>query len=202
MCGFVALVNGPGSQPEREAQLGHMLQSIAHRGPDDAGTLIDGPVALGFRRLSILDLSPAGHQPMTSADGTCTIVFNGEIYNYLELRADLQSRGHQFRSHGDTEVLLAAYREWGSDLLPRLNGMWAFVILDRQRQLLFGSRDRFGIKPLYRWQRGRQVVLASEVKALRAAGVHDGTVDKATCAAYLHDGRIDDTDATFYEGVR
>lgn len=202
MCGFVALLNGAGDSAERQAQLGRMLHSIAHRGPDDSGQLVDGPVALGFRRLSILDLSPAGHQPMDSADGACTIVFNGEIYNYLELRAELQGLGHVFRSTGDTDVLLAAYREWGPAMLPRLNGMWAFVILDRARQCLFGSRDRFGIKPLYRFQKGRQFVLASEVKAIRASGLHNGAPDLATCAAYLHQGRIDDSDATFYDGVR
>lgn len=106
-------------------------------------------LAFGFRRLAILDLSPAGHQPMASADGRFWIVFNGEIYNYIELRAELQRLGHCFRSGGDTEVILAAYAQWGEACLNRLNGMWAFAIWDRERRTLFLARDRFGVKPLY-----------------------------------------------------
>jgi len=201
MCGFVALLDPQCPAEAIEPRLLRMLSTLVHRGPDDHGTWVDGTVGLGFRRLSILDLSPAGHQPMTSADGDCTIVFNGEIYNYLELRKELQALGHVFRSSGDTEVLLTAYRQWGADCLPRLNGMWAFVIHDRARGRLFGSRDRFGIKPLYRWQDGGRLVLASEIKAIRASGLWKGGMNLRTCAAYLHDQRLDDSNQTFYDGI-
>ena len=127
MCGFVALMSLSGGRPDA-ALLDRMTDLLTHRGPDDRGTFVDGPAGLGFRRLSILDLAPSGHQPMPSPDGRHVIVFNGEIYNYVELRAELRALGHTFRSTGDTEVLLAAYRQWGPACLSRLNGMWAFVI--------------------------------------------------------------------------
>jgi asparagine synthase (glutamine-hydrolysing) len=200
MCGFVAMISLHG-EAASEQVLRRMQQAIVHRGPDDTGTHAEGHVGLGFRRLSILDLSPAGHQPMASADGSCTIVFNGEIYNYIELRRELRALGHEFRSSGDTEVLLAAYRQWGADCLPRLNGMWAFIIHDRERNLLFGARDRFGIKPLYRWQDTRHALFASEIKAIRASGLYRGGLNLRTCAAYLHEGRLDDGKETFYEGI-
>jgi asparagine synthase (glutamine-hydrolysing) len=200
MCGLSAVLALDGGMP-LDATLERMLATIVHRGPDDAGRYVHGRVGLGFRRLSILDLSPAGHQPMESADGTCTIVFNGEIYNYVELREELRALGHVFRSSGDTDVLLAAYRQWGPDCLTRLNGMWAFVIHDRARNVLFGARDRFGIKPLFRWQDKRSVMFASEIKAIRASGLADPPLNLRTCAAYLHEGRLDETDETFYEGI-
>jgi asparagine synthase (glutamine-hydrolysing) len=201
MCGFVALIDPSAAAFDSKARVARMLGTIAHRGPDDSGTHGDGPVWLGFRRLSILDLSPAGHQPMASRDGECTIVFNGEIYNFVELRSELQALGHQFQSHGDTEVLLAAYRQWGGACLTRLNGMWAFVIHDRRRGLLFGARDRFGIKPLFRWQRGSQAVLASEIKGIRASGLYGGGLNLRSCAAHLYEGRLDESDATLFEGI-
>ncbi len=201
MCGFVALLDPAAPTEVSASRIERMLSSIVHRGPDDAGTYSDGAVSLGFRRLSILDLSPAGHQPMSSDSRDCTIVFNGEIYNFLELRAQLEASGHRFRSHGDTEVLLAAYQKWGADCLSRLNGMWAFVIHDRRRGLLFGSRDRFGIKPLFRLQQGTRILLASEIKAIRASGLHDGALNLRTCADHLYDGRLDEADATFFDGI-
>ena len=200
MCGLVALVHLRG-EAAREPPLQAMLQTIVHRGPDDAGMSLDGPVGLGFRRLSILDLSPLGHQPMDSPDARLTIVFNGEIYNFVELRRELEGLGHHFRSSGDTEVLLAAYRQWGSDCLSRLNGMWALLIHDRDRNVLFGSRDRFGIKPLYRWQDGRHAIFASEIKAIRASGLYPESLNLRTCAAFFHEARLDDTTATFFEGI-
>ncbi|MCP4397487.1 MAG: asparagine synthase (glutamine-hydrolyzing) [bacterium] len=125
-------------------------------------------LALGHRRLSILDLSPAGHQPMCNEDKTLWIVYNGEIYNYIELRNELQSHGHRFASHTDTEVILHAYEEWGEACLDKFNGMWAFVIYDRRKNVLFGARDRFGVKPLYYYQDSHSFVFASEIKALVA----------------------------------
>jgi len=156
---------GLGGRQADAAVLTRMARSIAHRGPDDSGLYLDRQVGFGFRRLAILDLSPTGHQPMCSEDGEFVIVFNGEIYNYIELREELRAAGYRFRSTSDTEVLLAAYRQWGPDCLGRLNGMWAFVIHDRRRGVLFGARDRFGVKPLF-VHRGKEYwLLASEAKA-------------------------------------
>lgn len=200
MCGFIAVVALHG-QPAPIEPLQRGLESIAHRGPDDEGTEFDGPVGLGFRRLSILDLSEAGHQPMRSSDGRYTIVFNGEIYNFVELRAELQALGHRFRSTGDTEVLLTAYRQWGSACLDRLNGMWAFVIHDRVRGVVFGSRDRFGMKPLFRWRDRQQMVFASEIKAIRATGLYRGSMNPRVCAAFLFEHRLDESPESFFEGI-
>jgi asparagine synthase (glutamine-hydrolysing) len=182
MCGFVGfLALGADASPSRE-WITSLIETIAHRGPDDDGVLIDGRVGLGFRRLSILDLSQAGHQPMTSADGTLSIVFNGEIYNYLELRAELQSLGHHFTSTGDTEVLLASYAQWGPRCVDRLVGMYAFCVVDRRASRLFLARDRFGIKPLYVVTHPRGVLFASEIKAIRRSGLWRGALNMARFA--------------------
>ncbi|WP_213044355.1 asparagine synthase (glutamine-hydrolyzing) [Nitrospira defluvii] len=178
-----------------------MADSLFHRGPDDSGIYLDASVGMGFRRLSILDLSEAGHQPMVTADQQCVLVFNGEIFNYVELRAELRTLGYEFRSSGDSEVLLAAYREWGRECLARLNGMWAFVIYDRRRRCLFGSRDRFGVKPLYVSREGGVVQFASEIKALRASGYLRTGINWKTAAAFLLEGRLDSQAETFYEGI-
>jgi asparagine synthase (glutamine-hydrolysing) len=141
---------------------------LRHRGPDDAGEWWseDGRAGLGFRRLAIIDLTPAGHQPMQDVDGQCCIVFNGEIYNFLDLRNDLLSRGHRFVSNSDTEVILAAYKEWGTDCLSRLNGMFAFALYDIRRHKLFIARDRAGEKPLFYTVSKGVLRFASELKAL------------------------------------
>lgn len=147
------------------------MQALQHRGPDDAGEYSHGSVSLGFRRLAIIDLSFGGHQPMSSPDGQITLVFNGEIYNYRELRQELVRLGQQFRSSSDTEVLLAAYRQWGADCVHRFNGMFAFIVHDRREGILFGARDRMGVKPLYFWQDADWIVLASEPGAIGATGL-------------------------------
>src|SRR5438093_9800185 len=126
-------------------------------------------LAFGFRRLSIIDLSPAGHQPMCNEDGTIWVIFNGEIYNYRSLRDELRAKGHQFRSNTDTEVIIHAYAEWGTNCLHRFNGMWAFAIWDRLKRKLFCSRDRFGVKPFYYFFDGNTFGFASEIKALLEA---------------------------------
>lgn len=146
------------------------LRAIAHRGPDDSGLWADASVGagLGHARLSILDLSPLGHQPMVSSDGNVVIAFNGEIFNFRELRADLEARGHTLRGHSDTEVLLHLYLAEGEAMLPRLNGMFAFAIWDARRQTLLVVRDEMGVKPLYYTQTPQGVLLASEMKALLA----------------------------------
>jgi asparagine synthase (glutamine-hydrolysing) len=200
MCGFAAMLALNGRLVDR-AVLERMTEIIEHRGPDDSGSYFAGPVGFGFRRLSILDLSPAGHQPMTTHDGQVTLVFNGEIYNYAELRTELEALGHTFRSSGDTEVLLCAYCVWGEKCLDRLNGMWAFVVYDRRRGKLFGSRDRFGIKPLY-YHRGRDHVLfASEIKAICASGLYDSRPHLPTAAGFLLEGRLDESSDTFYTDI-
>ena len=143
-----------------------MCDAIIHRGPDDGGTIVNGSVGLGSRRLAIIDLSPAGHMPMQSADGTLTIVYNGEVYNHEELRAELEALGHEFRSKTDTEVILAAYAQWGEDCLSRFNGMWGFALLDRPRGVVFCARDRFGIKPFHYLDGPRDFAFSSEIKQL------------------------------------
>ena len=200
MCGLVVML-GLGGRPADAAVLARMAQTITHRGPDDSGLYLDQQVGFGFRRLSILDLSPAGHQPMCSEDGQLVIVFNGEIYNYIELRDELQAAGYHFRSTSDTEVLLAAYRQWGPNCLAKLNGMWAFVIHDRRRGVLFGARDRFGVKPLF-VHRGKDCwLLASEVKAILASGLYVRETNWQVSADFLLDGKLDETAATFYAGI-
>lgn len=179
----------------------HMAASMLHRGPDGGGSYVAGPVGLGFRRLSILDLSHAADQPMVSDDGKLVLVFNGEIYNYLELRRELESLGHTFKSTGDTEVLLHSYREWGQDCLERFNGMWAFVIYDLRRGLLFGSRDRFGVKPLYIYRGRNHVLLASEIKAFLQSGICKAGPNWKVISEYLLRHRLDETTESFFEGI-
>lgn len=174
-----------------------MTEAIAHRGPDDHGVLIDEPgqIALGHRRLSIIDLSAAGHQPMTYRNDRYWIVLNGEIYNFIEIRSELEERGHTFRSTSDTEVLLAAYAEWGAACLERLRGMFAFAIYDRGSEAVGGShiflaRDRFGIKPLYYAKVNDVFVFASEIKALLASGLISRRIDNRAVWDYLSLGSI------------
>jgi asparagine synthase (glutamine-hydrolysing) len=142
-----------------------MAEAMKHRGPDDRGTYLDEKVSLGHTRLSILDLSPKGHQPMHFEN--LAIVFNGEIYNFQEIRKELESFGYKFNSGTDTEVILCSYHRWGSKCVERFNGMWAFCIYDKDKQTLFLSRDRFGIKPVYYYFDGRRFIFASELKAIR-----------------------------------
>jgi asparagine synthase (glutamine-hydrolysing) len=149
MCGIAGTLDLRPGLGSAEALVAPMTDVLAHRGPDDAGMFVEPPVVLGNRRLAILDLSFAGHQPMGSEDGRVWLTYNGEIYNYKELAKDLRQRGHRFRSMGDTEVLLRSYVEWGPDCLARLNGMFAFAVWDRGRRELFCARDRFAVKPFY-----------------------------------------------------
>ena len=200
MCG-IAVAIGLNGRPVERAAVERMAKSLLHRGPDDGGIYVEGAVGMGFRRLSILDLSDAGHQPMISQDGQYVLVFNGEIFNYVELRDELRQLGYQFRSSGDSEVLLAAYREWGRECLPKLNGMWAFVIYDRRQRRLFGSRDRFGVKPLYYSRDNTMIQFASEIKALRASGYRRTGINWRIASRFLLEGRLDSHYETFYEGI-
>src|SRR5216117_1175959 len=148
MCGITGQFNFQRHEPVQRETIVRMARSIAHRGPDDEGFYIAGPVGLGFRRLSIIDLA-AGHQPMADRERSVWLVFNGEIYNFRELRAQLESRGHVFQTNSDTEPIIHAYKEWGEDAFEHLNGMFGLAIWDvRQRKLIL-ARDAMGIKPLY-----------------------------------------------------
>jgi len=200
VCGIAAIF-GIAGKPVDRAAIDRMTESLAHRGPNDSGNFLEGSVGLGFRRLAILDLSPTGHQPMVSDDGRYVIIFNGEIYNYVELREELVDAGYRFRSTGDSEVLLNAYRHWGADCLPRFNGMWAFLVYDRTERSLFGSRDRFGVKPLFVHRDREQILFASEIKSIRASGLYRGGVNWTVASRFLLEGHLDDSVATFYEGI-
>ena len=165
MCGIVASFRR-GEGPAAETTTIAMRDALRHRGPDDKGLWSGDGVALGHRRLSIVDLTPAGHQPMSNEDGTVWLVFNGEIYNYVELASRLRARGHEFRSHTDTEVIIHLYEEEGEDCLRHLNGMFAFAIWDRRKQRMFVARDRIGIKPLHFYLDSDWFLCSSEIKGL------------------------------------
>ena len=199
MCGIVGLIGEP--DPELAERLVHrMSEAIARRGPDDAGFESWDGAALGHRRLSIYDLSPAGHQPMVATDRETAIVFNGSIYNFPELRRELEARNHKFASDTDTEVLLQGYCEWGiGALVGKLRGMFAFAIWDDRTKKLFLVRDRLGVKPLVYSLRGGRLAFASSVEALRAAGLA-GEIDPRALAEYLEFGYVTD-ERTIYEGV-
>jgi asparagine synthase (glutamine-hydrolysing) len=171
MCGICAIAYADRSHPVDTLQLQAMTDALVHRGPDDAGQFVDEGIGLGSRRLAILDLSPRGHMPMSTEDGRFWITYNGEIYNHRELRAGLGSMARRIRSDTDTEVLLALYAAHGPGMLDRLNGMFAFAIWDTRRRTLFAARDRLGIKPLFYRHQPDALFLASEEKALFAAGI-------------------------------
>jgi asparagine synthase (glutamine-hydrolysing) len=179
MCGIAGKLNlAYNSAPIPEKDLRQMLAMIRHRGPDQFGIYLDGPVGLGNARLSIIDLS-TGQQPIPNEDGTMWIVFNGEIFNYVELRPQLEARGHKFTTHSDTEVLLHAYEEWGPQCLERLNGQFVFAIWDTKDQSLFLARDRLGVRPLFYTKSGGHLLFASEIKALLADRTVRAEIDPA-----------------------
>ena len=191
MCGIAGVVGYRAAGRTDERELLALRDAEAHRGPDDAGVWLseDGRVGLGHRRLSIIDLSPLGHQPMASADGRYQLVYNGEIYNFEALRAELEDCGHEFRSSSDTEVILHGYREWGLGVLDRLGGMFAFAIHDCEERTTLLARDPLGIKPLYFADDGSRLLFASEIQALRQV-TDDGGVDPEGLAGYLLWGSI------------
>jgi asparagine synthase (glutamine-hydrolysing) len=174
MCGICGIV-GLADRNSIES----MTRTLGHRGPDDQGVKVfeTSGTALGHTRLSILDLSPLGHQPMTDLDGRYWLTYNGEIYNYRDVRNELSAKGYRFKSNSDTEVIVYAYKEWGADCLQRMNGMFAFAIWDEQTRTLFAARDRLGIKPFYYWHDKDQFVFASEIKALLKSGRIKAEID-------------------------
>src|SRR3989442_5707965 len=163
MCGIVGVLRGDGA-PIPEALLVAMRDSLVHRGPDDAGLYLKGPVGVGVRRFSVLGLTSTGHQPMGNQDGTLWIVFNGEIYNYVELAQELRSAGHRLVSQSDTEVLLHLYEQFGKECLHRLNGMFAFAVWDARGRVPFAPPRPLGFTPFYYPHRGRRHVSASCLK--------------------------------------
>jgi asparagine synthase (glutamine-hydrolysing) len=186
MCGICGILRFDEKQPD-PVGLRRMTDALTHRGPDDSGQHLDGPLGLGHTRLAILDLSETGHQPMASADGSVVIVYNGETYNSPELRKELSERGHRFRGTSDTEVVLTAYLEWGEESFVRLSGMFAMAIWDGRRRTLILVRDRFGIKPLFYSHSPSRLVFGSEIKAILASGGDHG-VDWASLREYLYFG--------------
>src|ERR1043166_3923114 len=167
MCGICGQFNFVRNEPVEPATIQRMTATMAHRGPDDEGHFISGPVGLGFRRLSIIDLA-GGHQPMSDGEETVWVIFNGEIYNYRELRAELQGKGYQFRTNSDTEVIIHGYKEWGTDVFNRLNGMFGLAIWDAPTELLFVARDAMGIKLVYYRVENGQLTFGSEIRAISA----------------------------------
>jgi asparagine synthase (glutamine-hydrolysing) len=201
VCGICGLVWRDRSRPAGAAEVETMNAAIYHRGPDDGGVFTHRQIALGHRRLSIIDLSEGGHQPMLSRDGSIAVIFNGEIYNFLELRDELRRAGREFVSSSDTEVLLASFEHWGPDCVSRFNGMWAFVVLDMRRNTLFASRDRFGIKPFHYVHDESRFAFASEAKALLAAFPDLRRPNEAMLRHFLPSGAVDDGPETFFDGV-
>ncbi len=201
MCGIVGILHR-GRLGDTPSRVKAMADSIPHRGPDDEGFWHDGDVALGFRRLSIVDLA-TGCQPMPNEDGTVRVVFNGEIYNHVPLRRDLEAAGHRFATdHSDTEVLVHGYEEWGEGLLDRLNGMFAFAVWDQRKRRLMLGRDRLGIKPLYIAERSNGVLIfGSEIRAIHASGLVERAPDENAVHDYFLQQNVWDGRSLF-KGVR
>ncbi len=196
MCGFVGFTN---QIKDDGAILLEMMDKIAHRGPDSQGRFLSEDIAMGFRRLSIIDLEE-GNQPMLNEDGRLVLTFNGEIYNYRELREELVSLGHIFKTHSDSEVILHGFEQFGADVVKRLRGMFAFVIYDREERSLFGARDMFGIKPFYYAQMGESFIYGSEIKAFLCHPHFEKKLNEDALAHFLS-FQYSPTEETFFCGV-
>ncbi len=189
MCGIAGILR-PEGPPVSRAELLALAARLAHRGPDDEGIFIDGPVGLAHRRLSILDLTSAGRQPLANEDGSVVVVYNGQLYGFEPTRAWLEQRGHRFRSRTDTEVIVHLYEEKGLDLLDDLDGMFAFALWDMRRRRLVIARDRLGIKPLHYLEHGRALAFASETAALRTLPWAPTTLDPTAVVHYLYQSSV------------
>jgi asparagine synthase (glutamine-hydrolysing) len=201
MCGICGELRFDGAPPDMAA-LARMSAPLARRGPDDAGTYQDGPLAFGHRRLSIIDLSAHAHQPMVDAALQLSLVFNGTLYNYRELRAELQAKGYRFFSDGDSEVILKSYHAWGEQCVTHFKGMFAFAIWDQRSRQLFLARDRFGIKPLYLTQTAQRLRFASTLPALLAGGGVDTTLDAVALHHHFTLHTVVPAPRTVLKGVR
>ncbi len=213
MCGISGIIKLKNNEIALQPLLRAMNETLKHRGPNDEGYVFfdnqhvshsyenHADIAFAHRRLSVIDLSVAAHQPMSTADGKIWIVLNGEIYNYIELRQQLQSAGYHFVSQSDTEVVLYAYRKWGMQMLDHLNGMWSFVIYDVEKDLIFGSRDRFGVKPLYYFRNETFFAFASEQKALLKLPFVEKKVNEKAIFDYLTMSQIELSTEGFYKNI-
>src|SRR5437763_7682978 len=200
MCGITGQYNFERHEPVGRATIERLSCSIAHRGTDDECFFIAGPVGLGFQRLSIIDLV-GGHQPMSDAEETVWIIFNGEIYNYKELRAELQSKGHRFRTNSDTEVIIHGYKQWGTDVFNHLNGMFGLAIWDVPNQRLVVARDAMGIKLIYYKIDNGKLTFGSEIRAILAAGDSRPAVDPVALNLFLR-FRYTPSPLTIFRGIR
>ncbi len=200
MCGIAGIVKFDPRERAEEHRLARMRDALTHRGPDGEGLMVEGPVGLAHRRLAIVDVQ-AGRQPMCNEDGSVFVVYNGEIYNHAELRPGLEASGHRYRSRCDTETILHLYEEEGVDAVERLHGMFAFAIWDRSRQRLLLARDRLGIKPLYYACTDTELVFASEIKAILAAGSIRPAFNENVLPEFLAT-RFVSTEDTFFVGIR
>src|SRR5947199_4828689 len=200
MCGIAGQFNFQRREPVERETIVRMARSIAHRGPDDDGYFFDGPVGLGFRRLSIIDLA-GGHQPMSDAEETVWIIFNGEIYNYKELRAELQSKGHRFRTNSDTEVIIHGYKQWGTDVFNHLNGMFGLAIWDVPNQRLVVARDAMGIKLIYYKIDNGKLAFGSEIRPILATQDSKPEVDPIALNLFLR-FRYTPSPLTIFQGIR
>lgn len=186
MCGFVGFADSK-LEIDKVQVINDMMDTIIHRGPDSGNYFSDDRATLGFRRLSIIDLSDEGNQPMLNEDGSCVLVFNGEIYNYQELREDLIEKGHIFKCDSDSEVVVHAYEEYGVDLLQKVRGMFAFAIWDKNNESMFLARDFFGIKPLYYTQNtaDNSLIFGSEIKSFLKQPAFKKELNKDAIKPYL-----------------
>ncbi|WP_299701325.1 asparagine synthase (glutamine-hydrolyzing) [uncultured Pontibacter sp.] len=201
MCGIAGIIQFEDKTPQ-ETGLRNMMQKMKHRGPDDDGVFIEDKVGLGFVRLSIIDLTPDGHQPMFSADARYVLVFNGEIFNYVELREELSQKGVVFKTKTDTEVLLNSYIYWGEECMHHFNGMWAFAIYDRTNKSVFASRDRFGIKPFYYLHTDTFFAFCSEIPPLLTLLQAKPTPNYQSIFDYLAFSRTDQNENTFFSEIK
>jgi len=200
MCGIAGFVDcGTMDCRDRSATLDRMCQAILHRGPDDQGTVLRGPAALGMRRLSIIDVA-GGRQPIFNEDGRIAVVFNGEIYNYLELRHELESRGHRFQTQSDTEVIVHGYEEYGLNCVSRLRGMFGLAIWDSRDETLLLARDRVGKKPLHYAQLNGALVFGSEIKSILQHPSIKREVNYEALSSFLSFGYVPDP-LTAFRGI-
>ena len=197
MCAIAAII---GNYSDKTTMIKKMTDLVIHRGPDGEGSYVDPLIALGHRRLSIIDLSQNGHQPM--AFGDLIITYNGEVYNYLELKDELIRLGHTFKTGSDTEVILVSYKQWGKDCLNRFNGMFSFVIYDQKQKQIFAARDRFGVKPFYYWQpEGGPLFIASEIKQFTCLPGWKAALNLQLAYDFLNHSLLDHTAETFFKNV-
>ncbi len=200
MCGICGQYNFIRNEPVEPGTIRRMTDSISHRGPDDEGYFFAGPLGFGFRRLSIIDLA-GGHQPMSDVEETVWIIFNGEIYNFKELRAELEQRGHHFRTRSDTEVIIHGYKEWGTEVLNHLNGMFGLAIWDVKNHRLVVARDAMGIKLIYYRIANGQLTFGSEIRAVLASESSKPSVDPVALNLFLR-FRYTPSPLTIFQGIR